>query len=89
MQGSTISPWTASWRAERRRSSNEAQCKTIDARLTVVAAESSLTYGGVIGPVTRLSPGDDCRETPRLRHLLGAVLGTDLGTKRGVTAAIQ
>ena len=39
------------------------KCKTIDARLTVVAAESSLTYSGVIGPVTRVSPGDD--EPPR------------------------
>ncbi len=87
-------PWTASWRAQRRHSSNEAQRKTIDARLTVVAAESSLTYSGVIGPVTRVSPDDEGRavngrETPRLLHLLRAVLGTDLGTKRGVTAAIQ
>jgi len=30
---------------------NEAQRKTIDARLTVVAAESSLTHSGVIGRI--------------------------------------
>jgi hypothetical protein len=56
------------------------QLQTIDGRLTVVAAESSLTQSGVIDPVTRVlqamkaaRPG---RETPRLLHLLRAVLGT-------------
>ena len=66
-------PWTASWRAQRRHSSNEAQCMTIDARLTVVAAESSLSYSGVIGPVTRVSPGDEGRAS-RLRDAEAAAL---------------
>ena len=86
-------PWTAPWRAHRRHCSNEVQGKAIDAGLTVVAAESSPSYSGVIGPVTRvLRAAKDARhgrETPGLLHLLRAVLGTDLGTKRGVTAAIQ
>jgi hypothetical protein len=47
-------PWTASWRAQRRHCSHEAQGKAIDVGLTVVAAESSLTYSGVTGPVTRV-----------------------------------
>jgi hypothetical protein len=61
-------PWTASWRAQRRHCSNEAQRKTIDARLTVVAAESSLTHSGVIGPVTRVSPDDEAALSTAVRR---------------------
>src|SRR6478609_9880311 len=57
----TVTSWTASWRAQRWHCSNEAQCMTIDVRLTGVAAESSLSYSGVVGPVTRVSAGEEGR----------------------------
>jgi hypothetical protein len=63
--------------------SNEAQCMTIDARLTVVAAESSLSYSGVIGPVTRVSPGDEGRAS-RLRDAeAGALAACSVGNGFG------
>ena len=61
---------------------------------SVVAAKPSLTDSGVLGPVTRVYPDDEAAVGGTARGHRGgctccfAVLGTDLGTKRGATAAM-